>query len=67
MLYWNTESWLTIFAVSVLYPLNQIALWFFFKPIEFLLDRNLMVDLKDNPVMRGNFAPIESEDSYEVV
>jgi hypothetical protein len=31
--YGNAYAWYTILAFSIIYPLNQISLWLFFKPI----------------------------------
>lgn len=38
----------------------------FFKPIEFVLNRNLLVDINKNPVLKGNFKPVQEENAYEV-
>lgn len=37
--YGNAYAWYTILAFSIIYPLNQISLWLFFKPIETLIDK----------------------------
>jgi hypothetical protein len=66
-LYWNSTAWLGILFTSILYPLNQLALKLFFGPIEFMLNRNLMVKKEDNPILRGNFLAVDQETSYEVV
>lgn len=64
--YWNMSAWAAIAAMSILYPLNQISLWMFFKPIEYVLYRNLKVDVNHNPILKGNFKPVNEESSYEV-
>jgi carotenoid cleavage dioxygenase-like enzyme len=38
-----------------------------FKPIEVYIDKKQWVDPEQNPILRGNFAPIQTESSYEMV
>jgi hypothetical protein len=35
----NAYAWYTILAFSIIYPLNQLSLWLFFKPIEVYIDK----------------------------
>lgn len=39
----------------------------FFKPIEVYIDKKQWVDPKKNPILKGNFAPVYDEKSYEVI
>jgi hypothetical protein len=48
---------MTDLIYACVYPLNQVLLW----PIENYLDGKLKVDPKENPILKGNFAPITEE------
>ena len=63
--YFSAIPWLCIAGVSVIYPLNKIGLTLLFAPIESRLNSKLKIPV--NPIIKGNFTPIEEEDLYEIV
>ena len=62
-----------IILISVVYPINYLGLFLLFKPLEIMFEACIKSsvkadgkDKKPNPILIGNFAPISSEQSYEV-
>ena len=58
--------WIVIAIVALVYPLDQISLYLLFEPIEHLCDWAIRGDLNSNPFLKGPFAPISHEHSYEI-
>jgi len=72
--YNNLYCWVAILLISVLYPLNQVGLFMLFWPLENLFESKIVSAAKsagkydkENPILIGNFGPIDKEQSYEVV
>mmetsp|Transcript_19442 Transcript_19442/g.33074 ORF Transcript_19442/g.33074 Transcript_19442/m.33074 type:complete len:146 (-) Transcript_19442:1457-1894(-) len=67
--YFRIEAWVVIAILALVYPLNQAALHMLFKPIDSLIDRKtrkVSRSVRSNPFLRGNFAPLLKEYSYEL-
>jgi hypothetical protein len=59
-------SCLFIFLTSALYPTSHIALKILFSPIEWLLNWKISLKREKNPILNGNFAPVDKEMNYKM-
>ena len=59
--YFNAIPWMCLAGISLLYPLNRVGLAMLFGPIEYMLYRKLKIDVTTNPMLKGNFLPIDQE------
>ena len=64
--YGNRIAWAIVAAVSMFYPLNWIWLYLIFVPIELFLNLILGSDATKDKFRKGNFAPVDVENSYLV-
>ena len=63
--YFAAIPWMCLAGVSLLYPVNHIGLSMLFGPADYILHKKLKID--HNPILQGNFLPVEHETSYEVM
>jgi len=65
--YFSATPWMCLAGISLVYPVNHIGLAMLFAPIEYMLWRKLKIDATTNPMLKGNFLPVDKEDAYEVL